>query len=217
MKLKSLLALLAASMLFMAGCGDDPKPEEEPVVTEEDTAAPQEEGNVDEKIDETASDEEGTSESRDVTVEDEGTVEPDGELYKANFVENGANSYNEMLIEIDGQQVLVKLPIVFFSFDKYNLSASAQEKISDFAQYAKDNNLGGKTIHIGGHCDEWGSDEYNFALALKRAKSVENALKADGVDLKVTMTSFGESKPLCTEHTKECWTKNRRSEVKILP
>jgi peptidoglycan-associated lipoprotein len=31
------------------------------------------------------------------------------------------------------------------------------------------------------------------------------------------MVSYGESNPVCTAHTKECWSQNRRVNFKLLP
>ena len=73
-------------------------------------------------------------------------------------------------------------------------------------------------IILEGNCDEWGSDEYNFALGLKRAEAVKKAIVAEGVDAsRVSMVSFGESSPTCTDKTKECWAQNRRVDFKLLP
>lgn len=205
MKSKLLVALFASSVLFFAGCGSSqPEPE-----METEVATQPENEQVDEKIDEAKVEEEVAS--KEVNVEDS------AELYTAKFVQDGANSYYEMLVNVDGNNVLVKLPIIFFAFDKFSLTSDEDAKVRSFAEYVKENNLQGQTLEVGGHCDEWGSDEYNFALGLKRAKSVENALKGYGVDLKVNVVSFGESKALCQEHTKSCWKENRRSEIKFLP
>jgi peptidoglycan-associated lipoprotein len=63
-----------------------------------------------------------------------------------------------------------------------------------------------------------GTDEYNYALALKRAKSVKESLATYGVDSsRIMIVSFGESNPACKESNKACWDKNRRAEFKLLP
>jgi len=45
-----------------------------------------------------------------------------------------------------------------------------------------------------------GSDEYNYALGLKRAKSTKDALISRGgiSPSKIIIVSYGESSPLCT-------------------
>ena len=110
-----------------------------------------------------------------------------------------------------------ELSSVYFDFDKYNIREDMQSRIDDAAQMGKTVAKDLK-VKLEGNCDEWGSDEYNFALGLKRADSVKKALVADGIDpSRISMVSYGESNPVCTEHTKECWAKNRRVDFKVLP
>jgi len=119
--------------------------------------------------------------------------------------------------EMNMMQIQSKFLTVYFDFDKFNIRADQQEKIQTDAEIAKSAPAELK-IKLEGNCDEWGSDEYNFALGLKRAKSVKEALVAEGVDAgRISMVSYGESNPVCTEHTKECWAKNRRVDFKVLP
>lgn len=111
-----------------------------------------------------------------------------------------------------------KTGTIYFDFDKYNIKADMQPKID--ANAALFNSDAAKTfsIKVEGNCDEWGTDEYNYALGLKRAKSVKDALSADGVDSsRIMLVSYGESNPVCKESTKECWSKNRRADFKLLP
>lgn len=64
---------------------------------------------------------------------------------------------------------------------------------------------------MAGNCDEWGSDEYNFALGLKRANSVKKALIAEGVNEdQLSLVSYGESNPKCEASTEKCFRLNRR-------
>ena len=110
-----------------------------------------------------------------------------------------------------------KLMSVYFAFDKFNVSSDMQDKVSTDATIAK-TTAGNYTVKLEGNCDEWGSDEYNFALGLKRANSVKKAMVAEGVDANsITMVSFGESNPTCSDKTKDCWASNRRVDFKLLP
>ncbi len=110
-----------------------------------------------------------------------------------------------------------KLPTIYFAFDKYNITPAMQEKIDAAAELGKKVASNYK-VKLEGNCDEWGSDEYNFALGLKRADAVKKALVADGIDAsRISMVSYGKSNPVCTEHTKACWAKNRRVNFKLLP
>ncbi len=110
-----------------------------------------------------------------------------------------------------------KIPSVYFGFDKFDITDESQSDISTGVSIA--NNTGSAfNVKLEGNCDEWGSDEYNFALGLKRASSVKNALVAEGIDeSRISMVSFGESNPTCSSSTKDCWSKNRRVDFKLLP
>ncbi|MCW8894235.1 MAG: OmpA family protein [Sulfurimonas sp.] len=109
------------------------------------------------------------------------------------------------------------LSTIYFDFDKFNIREDMQNNIANDASIV--NGAAIKfSVKLEGNCDEWGSDEYNFALGLKRANSVKKSLVAQGVNTnRITMVSFGESNPTCTEKTKDCWAKNRRVDFKLLP
>ena len=107
--------------------------------------------------------------------------------------------------------------VVYFDFDKYNIRADQMGVVENVAGLLKDANTN-FTVRIEGNCDEWGTDEYNYALGLKRAKSVKTALSDLGVDSnRLTIISYGETNPVCTSHTKSCWAKNRRDNFTLLP
>ena len=125
---------------------------------------------------------------------------------------------NTVESEIDGRTVL--LESVHFAFDKYNLTDEMREVAT--SNYNKINttqqSYNGLKIKLEGNCDEWGTDEYNYALGLKRAKTAKDALVADGVDAdKIIMVSFGESNPICTQKNTTCWKMNRRVDYRLLP
>lgn len=116
------------------------------------------------------------------------------------------------------EDVEKQLPAIYFAFDKYNITTQAQEKLTKAAELGKEDGVKDYSVKLEGNCDEWGSDEYNFALGLKRAGAVKSALVAEGIDpARISMVSYGESNPVCTEKTKECWAKNRRVNFKLLP
>ena len=106
---------------------------------------------------------------------------------------------------------------VYFDFDKFNIRQDMKSNVSNDVTLAN-TSASMYTVKLEGNCDEWGSDEYNFALGLKRSNTVKKALIAEGVDAnRITMVSYGESNPTCSDKTKDCWAQNRRVDFKLLP
>jgi peptidoglycan-associated lipoprotein len=127
----------------------------------------------------------------------------------ADITSEGKGNY----FSVNGEKQYVQS--IYFGFDKYNLTTEQRSIAKSNADKLVGYN--GK-IKVEGNCDEWGTDEYNYALGLKRAKVVKDALVADGIPAgKITLVSFGESNPVCSGKTQDCWQKNRRSEYKPLP
>lgn len=100
---------------------------------------------------------------------------------------------------------------ILFDYDKFDIREDMQETVKNNSALSKN-----KTVKLEGNCDEFGSDEYNFALGLKRANSVKTALINEGISGdSISMTSLGEGNPVCLEQTQECWAKNRRVDFKL--
>ncbi|AJD02786.1 peptidoglycan-associated lipoprotein Pal [Campylobacter lari] len=104
---------------------------------------------------------------------------------------------------------------VYFDFDKFNVRSDMQKVIANNAKIFN-KEVANAAIVVEGNCDEWGTDEYNQALGLKRAKAVKESLVAQGVNAdRISVKSYGETNPVCTERTKACDAQNRRAEFKI--
>jgi peptidoglycan-associated lipoprotein len=102
---------------------------------------------------------------------------------------------------------------VYFDFDDYGISASMQNAIVKNRAVAVE---AGRKIKIEGNCDEFGTDEYNYALGLKRAKAVKDALAMQGVPAsQMVMVSYGESNPACTVQSDACYAQNRRVDLRL--
>jgi outer membrane protein OmpA-like peptidoglycan-associated protein len=74
-----------------------------------------------------------------------------------------------------------------------------------------------RLIEVQGHADERGDDEHNLDLTDRRAKAVVRALEERDVVLgRLRGKGYGETKPICTQHNEDCWSKNRRVEFIIM-
>jgi len=129
-----------------------------------------------------------------------------------------ASQTNDNDISYKIAQLEQEAKIIHFDFDKYNIREDQKPLVSEDASLINSDMAKDFSVKLEGNCDEWGSDEYNYALGLKRAKSVKSALEALGVDgNRLMIISYGKTNPVCNEHTKACWAKNRRVEFKFLP
>jgi len=109
-----------------------------------------------------------------------------------------------------------ELKPIYFDFDKYDIRPGDAKVLDTNAQWLKSN--AEQLVLIEGHCDERGTNEYNLALGERRAKSTMNYLVSQGVQAsRITIISYGEERPVCTQHNEECWSKNRRAQFLVKP
>ncbi len=103
---------------------------------------------------------------------------------------------------------------IYFDFGDYSISSDMESNMNTNIQQAT--SLGGK-IKIEGNCDEFGTDEYNYALGLKRAKAVKDILVSQGIaPSKMILVSFGESSPVCQTASDSCYDRNRRVDLRLV-
>jgi peptidoglycan-associated lipoprotein len=99
---------------------------------------------------------------------------------------------------------------VHFAFDKYDITPSEKTVLDTNARWLKSHAKA--LVLIEGHCDERGTNEYNLALGERRAKAARDYLASAGVpDSRITVVSYGEERPICSESTEACWAQNRRA------
>ncbi|MDD5717561.1 MAG: OmpA family protein [Sulfuricurvum sp.] len=115
-------------------------------------------------------------------------------------------------IDTAANRVDGKLSSIYFDYDNYSIRSDMEPVLTTDSALVKN-----KTVKLEGNCDEFGSDEYNYALGLKRANAVKQTLVDSGVSAdSISMVSLGKSNPVCVEQDKECWSKNRRVDFKLL-
>ena len=102
--------------------------------------------------------------------------------------------------------------VIHFDFDQYTVKPEYQAVIACHAKYLRDRPSSRQTLE--GHTDERGSREYNMGLGERRGNAVYSALQAAGANSsQLTVVSYGEERPLCTESSESCWAQNRRVEI----
>ena len=71
----------------------------------------------------------------------------------------------------------------------------------------------GRSITVEGHCDERGTNEYNYALGARRAQATKNYLVSHGAKAsRIKTVSYGEDRPLKRGYNEAAWYQNRRAE-----
>jgi OOP family OmpA-OmpF porin len=105
--------------------------------------------------------------------------------------------------------------IVFFDFNKADITPEASKVIGQAASAAKAGNA--TKVDLTGHADRSGSDKYNQALSLKRGNAVKDALVKQGVPAnQISVVAKGESAPLVSTADGVREPQNRRVEI-VLP
>lgn len=106
------------------------------------------------------------------------------------------------------------LSTVHFDFDRASIRAADKKLLNGNADWLNKNSKA--SVKIIGHCDQRGTSSYNLALGDKRANATKDYLVSLGVDAsRITTSSLGEEKPLCTNMDESCWSQNRRAEFHV--
>ena len=142
-------------------------------------------------------------------ISDANEISPDTvNIDDHNYDDNLESSSNGMNSSSDGFRS------IYFAFDKYNISSTMRDNMLTDIKIAKNS---AHKIKIEGNCDEFGTDEYNYALGLKRAKAVKDSIVSQGIaPSKMVIVSFGESNPVCKDSTNSCYDKNRRVDIHLI-
>ncbi len=108
----------------------------------------------------------------------------------------------------------VRLPVVHFDFDKYNIKKIYVPDLDRHVAYLGANPS--SPITVEGHTDSIGSDQYNQKLSERRANAVRQYLIEKGIaSSRIKVVGYGEQKPIADNKTKEGRATNRRAEFEV--
>jgi peptidoglycan-associated lipoprotein len=109
----------------------------------------------------------------------------------------------------------VNLKIIYFDFDKSDLTRDSMETLKENADYLESNP--DTNVVLEGHTDERGTTEYNLSLGQRRALKVKEYYTQLGISAnRIATTSYGHEKPVDFRKNESGWAKNRRAETKPL-
>ena len=114
------------------------------------------------------------------------------------------------------EDYLNKLLDAYFDYDKADLRSDAQTALNNDSSELRSllKEFPNTKFVVEGNCDERGSAEYNLALGDRRAKAAEEFLVQIGVPAtRLTTISYGQERPVCSDHNENCWQKNRRAHL----
>lgn len=109
----------------------------------------------------------------------------------------------------------IKLPNVFFDFDKHNIKSEFFQRLNEAAALLVENR--DLRVMVAGHTDEYGTNPYNVALGIRRYTEVYNYLISKGVNpSQLEVKTFSEDTPIATNYTIEGRAFNRRVELSFI-
>ena len=102
--------------------------------------------------------------------------------------------------------------VVYFDLDQDALKPEFQAIVGCHAKYLRDRPS--SRMNLEGNADERGSRAYNQGLGERRGNAVSSALQAQGGSgSQLSVVSYGEERPICTDSNEDCWARNRRVEI----
>jgi peptidoglycan-associated lipoprotein len=115
---------------------------------------------------------------------------------------------DELFAKATLEEISKQLRPVFFALDSIEISEEGRGILQKNADYLKRRTS--VKVLIEGHADSRGTNEYNLALAERRADAVRDYVVSLGIPTdRVTIVSKGEEQPFCKEETEACWQQNR--------
>ena len=106
------------------------------------------------------------------------------------------------------------LPSVYFGFDSSSVSASERLKLQEAAEHLEQNSK--DHLLVEGHCDWYGTSEYNLALGDRRANSISDYLDTIGITPERIKKLSKGSLEATSGSSKELSLKDRRADLILL-
>lgn len=123
-----------------------------------------------------------------------------------------ARGYQQGLKTIIGDTVQY---IIYFDFDKYDLTSNSFDVLNDAIDYLKKNDE--YKVSLVGHTDLEGDNDYNTKLSQNRVKTTRSYLMSYGIkDALITTSFYGKTKPAIPSFDKGLAWKNRRVEIFLI-
>jgi peptidoglycan-associated lipoprotein len=125
-------------------------------------------------------------------------------------INSGADQQSEEYRRTYGRSSTVFSPI-YFDFDQAGINSEMSPILTSNATSMKENP--DMVIVIEGNCDERGTNEYNLALAERRAINAKEYMVNLGVNpARIRTVSYGEERPLFIGQNDVDWAQNRRAD-----
>ena len=120
----------------------------------------------------------------------------------------------------DLNQLLARMSDAFFDYNQADIRIDATSALSQDVGVIRNilSEYPAEKLQIEGHADERGSAEYNLALADRRSRAAQEFLSSKGIPrTQLTVLSYGEERPFCTDQTEACYQQNRRVHITVAP
>lgn len=131
--------------------------------------------------------------------------------------EKSFRSFDQVLmseVKTKDKASIIQPRMILFDWDSWELSEQAQAQLRKFAEQILTHSP--KAIHVVGHTDALGTNDYNEKLAKKRVQAVVDFLATLGLKGKVSLyrQSKGENEPIASNAEESGRSQNRRVEVR---
>ena len=103
---------------------------------------------------------------------------------------------------------------VYFDFDQATIRPDMVDRMVQNAEFIKQ--AGNSSIVVEGNTDERGTNEYNLALAERRAQNTRQYLVELGINpSRMRTLSYGEERPLFPGQDEDSYAQNRRADFVV--